>query len=95
MGYSVVRNLEAEDGLWLVGGKREAVYVRADIKGVSERLSAVRRLQEAEQERADRLAGTSEQIAGMSVISVKSVIAPFITPLSPFSSLYSLLRKHE
>ena len=32
-GYSAVRNLEAEDGLWLVAGKRESMYVRSDIKG--------------------------------------------------------------
>jgi hypothetical protein len=61
VGYSVVRNLEAEDGLCLVAGKREAVYVRADIKGVEERLSAVRRLQEKEQARADARAATREQ----------------------------------
>ena len=65
VGYSVVRNLEAEDGLWLVAGKREAVYVRADIKGVEERLSAVRRLQEDEQAGADARAAKRQQ-AGQS-----------------------------
>jgi hypothetical protein len=61
VGYNVVRNLEAEDGLWLVGGKRESVYVRSDIKGVEERLSAVHRLQQEEQARADRLASAAMQ----------------------------------
>jgi hypothetical protein len=62
VSYSVVRNLEAEDGLWLVTGKRESVYVRAEIKGVEERLSAVRRLQQAEQERVDSGARRTEQV---------------------------------
>ena len=65
VGYSVVRNLEAEDGLWLIAGKREAVYVRADLKGVEERLGAVRRLQEDEQAGADARAAKRQQ-AGQS-----------------------------
>jgi hypothetical protein len=62
VGYGVVRNLEAEDGLWLVGGKREAVYARSDIKENSERLSAVHGLQQAEQERVDSSARRAEQV---------------------------------
>ena len=61
VGYGAVRNLEAEDGLWLVGGKREAVYARSDIKENSERLSAVHGLQQAEQERVDSSARRAEQ----------------------------------
>ena len=92
VGYSVVRNLEAEDGLWLVAGKREAVYVRADIKGVEERLGAVRRLQEDEQ--AAGRCPCGQATAGGSVISVTSVNGLLLPPCLLLSS-FSFLGKHE
>jgi hypothetical protein len=67
VGYGVVRNLEADDGLWLIGGKRESVYVRSDIKGIEARLRAVHQLQESEQARLNQLAGAAvQQRAGQS-----------------------------
>ena len=63
VGYSAVRNLEAEDGLWLVAGKRESVYVRSDIKDPGERLRAVYDLQQGEQERVNSRARRAELVA--------------------------------
>jgi hypothetical protein len=42
-GYIPVRNELAKDGLWKIGGKRQAVYARHELP-LSERLSAARRL---------------------------------------------------
>jgi hypothetical protein len=41
VGYVPVRNDNAQNGLWVVGGKRKAVYARRDLT-VRDRLSAVR-----------------------------------------------------
>jgi hypothetical protein len=45
--YTKIRNNNAEDGLWRIGGKKQAVYGRAELS-VRERLMAVQALQHGE-----------------------------------------------
>ncbi|MBR1238472.1 primase-helicase family protein, partial [Bradyrhizobium sp. AUGA SZCCT0182] len=45
-GYVPVRNEDAKDGLWVIGGKRQTVYGRSDLP-LSERVVAARRLSNA------------------------------------------------
>ena len=42
-GYTPVRNYDAKDGLWVIGGKRQAVYGRLDVP-LSERIEAAGKL---------------------------------------------------
>jgi hypothetical protein len=42
-GYEVVANPNADDGLWVIGKKRQAVYARGDLS-LSERITAAKRL---------------------------------------------------
>jgi hypothetical protein len=42
-GYMPVRNSDAKDGLWVIGGKRQRVYGRLDVP-LSERIEAARKL---------------------------------------------------
>ena len=42
-GYTPVRNSDAKDRLWVIGGKRQAVYGRLDIP-LSEQIEAARKL---------------------------------------------------
>jgi hypothetical protein len=43
--YTKIRNDNAEDGLWRIGGKKQAVYGRAELS-VRERLAAVQTLKD-------------------------------------------------
>ena len=42
-GYTPVRNSDAKDGMWVIGGKRQAVYGRLDVP-LSERIEAAGKL---------------------------------------------------
>jgi hypothetical protein len=42
-GYMPVRNDDAKDGLWVIGGKRQVVYGRSDLS-LGERMEAARKL---------------------------------------------------
>jgi len=46
-GYTPVRNDDAEDGLWVINGKRQAVYARGGLS-IRDRLAAVQKLTSAQ-----------------------------------------------
>jgi hypothetical protein len=42
-GYVAVRNPDAKDGLWLIGGARQVIYAKSELS-VSEQIAAAQRL---------------------------------------------------
>jgi hypothetical protein len=54
--YVPVRNEDAVDGLWKIGGRRQAVYARADL-ALRDQITAVNRYMSRRWERGERLEG--------------------------------------
>jgi hypothetical protein len=45
VGYEPVRNPDAKDGLWVIAGKRQSIYARAELP-LNDQLTAARRLRD-------------------------------------------------
>ena len=42
-GYAQVRNYDAKDGLWVIGGKRQVIYARSELS-LADQIRAAQRL---------------------------------------------------